>query len=52
MQQSRVHAMEISYLRGACGVTRLEGESNERCVMGTHANGVKFGVVEWVKKIL
>ncbi len=36
-QQSRVHAVEMSYLRGACGVTRWEGESNnsvcERCNM-------------------
>ena len=36
--------MEISYLRGACCVTRLEGESNEsvyeRCSMETCANGV------------
>ena len=27
-QQSRVRAMEIIYLRGACGVIRWEGESN------------------------
>ena len=39
--------MEMSYLRGACGVTRREGESNES--MGLCANGVKCGVVEWVK---
>ena len=53
-QQSKMHAVEISYLRGARSVTRWEGESNEniyeRCVMGTHANGVKCDVVEWVKK--
>ena len=28
-QQSRVYAVDMSYLRGACGVTRWEGESNE-----------------------
>ncbi len=28
-QQSRVRAVEINYLRGACGVTRWDGESNE-----------------------
>ncbi len=30
-QQSRVRAVEMSYLRGACGVSRLDGLSNE-CV--------------------
>ncbi len=53
-QQSRVRAVEMSYPRGACGVTRWEGESNEsvceRCGMGTCASGVKFGVVEWIKR--
>ena len=53
-QQSRVRAVEMSYLRGACGVTRWDGESNEnvyeRCGMGERANGVRCGVVEWVKR--
>ncbi len=53
-QQSRVHAVDMSYLRGACGVTRWDGESNksvyERCGMGSRANGVNCGVVEWVKR--
>ncbi len=53
-QESRVRAVEMSYLRGACGVTRWDGESNEsvyeRCDMGSHANGVNCGVVEWVKR--
>ncbi len=53
-QQPRVHAVEMSYRRGACGVTRWDGESNERmyerCGMGSHANGVNCGVVEWVKR--
>ncbi len=38
-QQSRACAVEMSYLRGACGVARLDGESNEsiyeRCGMGS-----------------
>ena len=41
VQQSRV-LCEISYLRGACGVTRWKGESNgsvyERCDKGTCAD--------------
>ncbi len=53
-QQSRVCAVEMSYLKGACGMTRWVGESNEsvyeRCGMGSQANGVNCGVVEWVKK--
>ncbi len=38
--------MEMSYLRGAYGVTRWDGESkesvHERCGMGSHANGVNW----------
>ena len=53
-QQSRVCAVEMSYLRGACGVTRGEGECNEsvyeRCDMEHCAYGVKCGVLECVKK--
>ena len=53
-QQSRVCDVEMSDLKGACGVTRWEGESNksvyERCGMGPCAHGVKCGVVEWVKR--
>ena len=52
-QQSRVHAVEITYLIGACGMTRWEGESNEtvyeRCGMGTCANRVKCIIVKWLK---
>ncbi len=40
--------MEMSYLKGTCGVTRWEGESNEsvyeRCSMSACANGVNCGV--------
>ncbi len=42
--KSRVRPVEISYLRGACGVTRWEVESTEgvyeRCSMGA-CKGVK-----------
>ena len=52
-QQSRLRAVDMSYPRGVCGVTRRENESNEsvyeRCGMGPCANGVKCDVVEWVK---
>ncbi len=46
--------MEMSYLRGTCGVTRWEGESNEvvyeKCGTGSCASGVQFGVLEWIKR--
>ncbi len=48
-QQSRVCAVEMSYLRGACGLTRWEGESSESVYgsgMGVFAGEVKCGVVE------
>ncbi len=52
-QQSRVRAVEMSHLSGACRMTRCDGERNEsmyeRCGMGNHANGMNCGVVEWVK---
>ncbi len=32
-QQSRVRAVEMSYLRGACGVNRW-GNEREKCVYG------------------
>ncbi len=54
VQQLRVRAVEMSFLRGACGMTRWNSESNEniyeRCGMGSHVNTVNCGVVEWVKK--
>ena len=53
-QLLRVRGVEMSYLRGACGVTRWECESNEsvyeRCGMRPCANEVKCGVVEWVER--
>ncbi len=49
-QQSRVHAVEISYPREACEVTKWDGESNEnmyeRFGMGSLANEVKSGRVD------
>ncbi len=54
MQQSRVCAVEMSYLRGACGVSTCDGLSNEsvyeRCGMRGRGSGVGCGVVEWVKR--
>ena len=32
--RSRIQAIEMSYLRAACGVSRLEGESNESVYNG------------------
>ncbi len=53
-QQLRVHAVKMSYLRGACGVSRRDGlrnESvNERCVMRGCGSGVVFGAVECMKR--
>ena len=53
-QQSRMLAVKMSSLRGGCGVTRRDGVSNEnvyeRCAIGTHANEVKCGVEDWVKR--
>ncbi len=53
-QRSRVQAVEMSYLRSACGVSRLDGMSNESvyehfgmCHVG---EGKKCGVVEVVKR--
>ena len=42
--------VEMSYLKGACSVIIWEDKSNERCGMEPCANGVKCGVVEWVKR--
>lgn len=53
-QQSRIRAVEMSYLRSACGVTRWDGLSNEcvyeRCGMSPCGNRALCGVVEWVKR--
>ena len=43
--------MEMGYLRGACDMTRWEGESNEsmyeKCGMGPCVDGVEWSVVQW-----
>ncbi len=53
-QQSRVCAIEMSYLRGACGVSRWDGLSNEsvyeRCGIRGRGSDAECGVVEWVKR--
>ncbi len=53
-QRSRVQEVEMSYLRSACGVSRMDGMSNESvyehfltCHVG---EGKKCGVVEEVKR--
>ncbi len=52
-QKSRVRAVEMSYLRRACGVSRGDGLSNEsvyeRCGMRGRGSEVRCSVVEWVK---
>ncbi len=49
-QQSRIQAVEMSYIRGACGVSRWDGESNEdtygRFCMSEAAVGMDCGVLE------
>ncbi len=52
-QRSRVQAVEMSYMRSACGVNRMDGMSNESvyehfgmCYVG---EGKKCGMVEEVK---
>ncbi len=53
-QQSRIRAVEMIYLRGACGVSRWDRESNGetygRFGMSITAVGMDCGVVEWVKR--
>ena len=52
-QRSKIQAVEMSYLRGGCGVNRMDGESNEnvyrRLGMATKGEGMGCGVVEMVK---
>ncbi len=49
-----MHAVEMSYLRGACRVSRWDGLSkksvDERCGMRGCGSVVGCGVVEWVKR--
>ncbi len=52
-QRSKIQAVEVSYLRGGCGVWRMNGESNEsvynRFGMSNKGEGMKCGVVDGVK---
>ncbi len=49
-----MRAVEIIYIRGACGMSRLNLESNEkvseRFSMSAAAKGVDYGVAEYVKR--
>ncbi len=51
--RSRIQAVEMSYLRSACGIRRMDGESNEsvynRFGMSSKGEGMKCEVVEGVK---
>ncbi len=53
-QRSRVQAVEMSHLRSACGVSRMDGMSSEsvceRFGMCHVGEGKKCGVVEEVKQ--
>ncbi len=53
-QRSRVQAVEMSYLRSACGVSRMDGMSNESVYelfgMCDVDDGKKFRVVDEVKR--
>ncbi len=49
-KQSRVRAVEMSYLRGARGVSRWDRLKNERRGMRGSGSGVECGVVEWLKR--
>ncbi len=52
-QRSKIQAVEISYLRGRCGVNRMDGESNENVYrkfgMSSRGEGMGCGVVKIVK---
>lgn len=52
-EQSKIRAVEITYLRAGAGVTRLDRVRNEEVYegygMADKASGVNCGVVEWVK---
>ncbi len=52
-QQSRLRAIEMSYLRGMYGASRCDGLSNEsayeRYGMRCRGSGLGCGVMEWVK---
>ncbi len=49
-----MRAVEMSYVRGVCGVSRWDGVSNESvyetCGMRGRGSEVGCGVLEWVKR--
>ena len=53
-EQSKIRAVEMTYLRAGAGITRLDRVSNEEVYEGygmmDKASGVNCGVVEWVKR--
>ncbi len=53
MEWIRIQAVEINYLRGVCGLNRMDGESNKsvynKFVMSVKNEGINCGVVEVVK---
>ena len=53
-QHSRVHVVEIIYLKGASSITRWEGESKEsmKDVVWELVQMESLGIVEWVKKMV
>ncbi len=53
-QKSRIQADEMSYQRGACGLNRMDGESNKsvcgKFAMSVKSEGMNCVVVEVVKR--
>ncbi len=53
-QRSKIQAVEMSFLRGGCGVKRMDGESNEdvykKFGMSSRGGGMSCGVVKMVKR--
>ncbi len=43
-QRSKIQAVEMSYLRGGCGVNRMDGESNENVyrIFGISSRGERM----------
>ncbi len=52
-QRTKIQTVDMSYLRGGCGVNRMDGESNENIYrkfgMSSRGEGTSCGVVELVK---
>ncbi len=52
VEKCRIQAAEMSYLRGACGLNRMDGESsgsvNGRFGVSVKSEGMNCGVVEVV----